>query len=212
MKAGQIVALIIVAGAIALALGATIGYSLSSGRTFTITQTGKVTTTTQNYTITTSVFLGNSSTTTNSVSPTTTVWCCASTQETSFYSITTASNSVTTSIVGSQTYITFYETVSGCCNNTSGVTPFTYPISVNYSGSWKLAYWVQDVNGIEENLNGSANSEIWITFNVAGVVQDTLCANATKLDSSQNNLTLVVLTATKSTTAASIEVCVTMAV
>src|SRR5579872_6925811 len=136
----------------ALVLGTTIGYSLSSGRTYTISQTGKVTTTTQNYTITTTVFLGSSSTTSNSASPITTVMCCASTQETIFYSVTTASNSVTTSIVGSQTYIYFYETVSGCCNNTSGVTPFTYPISINYSGSWKLTFWVQDVNGIEGNL------------------------------------------------------------
>src|SRR5579872_5627992 len=137
MKTGQIVSIVIIVAVISLTLGATIGYSLSSGRTFTMSQTGTVTTTTQNYT-TTNVFLGNSSTTSNSASPTTTVMCCASTQETSFYSITTASNSVTTSIVGSQTYITFYETVSGCCNNTSGVTPFTYPISVDYSGSWKL--------------------------------------------------------------------------
>ena len=112
--------------------------------------------------------------------------------------------------MGSQTYITFLKTLTACCNNTIGAT-FDYPISVNYSGSWNLVYSVEYGN-ISGNLNGSGNHEIWIKFNVTGYVQYTLCANAAKLDSSQDNLTLMVLTTTKSTTASSTEVCSTMAV
>ncbi len=52
MKTGVIIALVVVIGVIALALGATIGYSISSGRTSTITLTGKTLTTSQTQTVT----------------------------------------------------------------------------------------------------------------------------------------------------------------
>jgi len=55
-----------------------------------------------------------------------------------------------------------------------------------------------------------------ITFHVVGYAQDTLCANATKLDSQQNNLalTLSVSSLNESTAASnpSVEVCITMGV
>ena len=193
MQTRHVVALIITIAVLALALGATIGYSLSSGRIYTTTQTGKTSTTTQTYTVTTtSIFLGNSSTTvTNSPN--------------------SSSQSVQTYTVGSQTYITFLKTLTACCNNTSVGATFDYPVSINYTGSWNLVYSVEYGN-ISGNLNGSGNHEIWIKFDVTGYVQYTLCANATKLDSSQDNLTLMVLTTTKSTTASSTEVCSTMAV
>lgn len=87
--------------------------------------------------------------------------------------------------------------------------------SINYSGSWNLPYWVQDVNSIKGNLSGSGNSEIWVSFKVAGVVEDTLCANATRLgEPSQGNLTLRILGTTNITTTSNptVEICATMAV
>ena len=94
---------------------------------------------------------------------------------------------------------------------------FYYPISINYSGSWSLAYWVEGQNSVKGTLSGSGNYQTTITFYVVGYAEDTLCANATKLsgDSLQQNdlnLTLSVLGATNSTTASSTEVCATMAV
>jgi hypothetical protein len=49
LQTRQVVALVIVVTTIALALGATIGYSVSSGRTSTTTQTGKTSTMTISY-------------------------------------------------------------------------------------------------------------------------------------------------------------------
>jgi hypothetical protein len=176
---------LIVVAIVALALGATIGYGLSSetsaGRTSTITQT---------HTVTTSV----SSTITNSAS---------------------------ISSVGTETFVNFETALTACCNNTTGGATFDYPISVSYSGSWILHYWVQNfsgtLNSIEGNLKGSGSSSIWVTFNVVGIGQYTLCASATTVpdDSSQYNpLTLSLFNQNENTTASNptVEVCGTMAV
>jgi hypothetical protein len=155
---------------------------------------GRTSTITQTHTVTISVFPGNSSTTTNSVS---------------------------VSSVGTETFVTFETTLNACCNNTTEGAQFDYPISISYGGLWLLHYWVENfsggINSIEGNLNGSGSSSIWITFNVAGVVEYTLCASATTLpdDSSQYNpLTLSLLNQNENTTVSNptVEVCGTMAV
>ncbi len=68
MQTRQVIALIIVAAIIALAFGTTLGYSVSSGRTSTITKTGATSTMTQieATTVTTSFFLGTSITSNSS--------------------------------------------------------------------------------------------------------------------------------------------------
>jgi hypothetical protein len=102
-------------------------------------------------------------------------------------------------------------------SQTTFTTRFTYPISINYSGSWNLVYRAQNgtitqfnVNG---NLNGSGDFKITIATYGVGHVENTLCAEATKLDSQSLPLTLTVLVETNSTTASdpSTEVCVTYA-
>lgn len=110
--------------------------------------------------------------------------------------------------------------------STVGAT-FVFPISINYSGSWWLAYWVENYSqsgpsqrNILGNLTGSGNYQTTVTMNVVGYVERTLCASATKLDSLQENLTLSVLPTgfngvnTDSTTASNstAEVCATMGV
>ncbi len=161
------------------------------GTATTVTQ---ISTTTRTFTVTTSVFRANST------------------------SIT--ANSISISTVGSETFVSFDTTLAGCCNKTEGAA-LDYPISISYGGSWILHYWVQNFSGplntIEGNLNGSGSSSIWITFNVAGVAQYTLCASATTLpdDSSQYSpLRLSLFYQNENTTVSNptVEVCGTMAV
>jgi len=134
------------------------------------------------------------------------------------------SASVTT--VGSETFVTFHTTLNACtaCSYTIGGGTFVYLLSVNYSGGpWILHYWVQNYSGTQNSINGnligSGNSEIWITFYVAGYVQYTLCASATKAPNDSPQLYDLPLTlslfnqnetATNSNSTA--EVCGTMAV
>jgi hypothetical protein len=114
--------------------------------------------------------------------------------------------------------------------NTNFVTDFYYPISINYSGSWNLAYWgtngTQNSNitipgcacptgyNFEGNLNGSGNYEKTVTTYGVGYVENTFCAKATRLGSQSLTLTLSVVGKTNSTTTSnpSAEVCVTFAV
>ncbi|MGI0079895.1 MAG: hypothetical protein ACRECH_09750 [Nitrososphaerales archaeon] len=101
-------------------------------------------------------------------------------------------------------------------------TYYSFPIYVNYSGSWRLVYW--GTNGtmtpdnytnynVRGNLTGSGNYEKTIATYGVGYELNTLCANATKLGT-ENNLTLslTVLVKNESTTAfnQSVEVCVSM--
>jgi hypothetical protein len=125
-------------------------------------------------------------------------------------------NLVSITTVGSETFVTWNTTLRPTGNNVG--TTFVYPISVNYTGQWSLHYWVENYTGtqnsISENLIGSGNSEIWITF--SAYAQYTLCASATKLPSdsvSSPTLTLSVLGQNGDTTASdpTVEVCGTMA-
>jgi len=106
------------------------------------------------------------------------------------------------SSLGSQTSFDITFTASCYPSPCSTITSqFYYPISINYSGSWNLVYWVENygtsptdiTNQYLGNISGSGNYETTITFYVVGYVEKTLCANATKLDNSQENLTLSVL-------------------
>ena len=127
--------------------------------------------------------------------------------------------------------------------NTTFVEPFYYPISINYTGSWNLVYWGQNgtygthettisVGGyavlydFKRSLNGSGNWQATMTTYAVGYEQETLCAQATKLDSQDLTLTLAIggppynahviggLPTINSTTASdpSAEVCYTIAV
>lgn len=79
---------------------------------------------------------------------------------------------------------------------------YYYPISIDYNGSWKLVYWGQNGSAMQYgSLNGSGNFETTLFLLAPTPSQVTLCANATKLDSSQNNLTLKVLFHINSTAA-----------
>lgn len=64
---------------------------------------------------------------------------------------------------------------------------YNIPVSINYSGSWKLVYWVTPPEKVMGKMTGSGNYETTIAFMSSSVV--TLCANATKLVP-RNNLTL----------------------
>jgi hypothetical protein len=88
---------------------------------------------------------------------------------------------------------------------------FSYPIAINYSGSWKIVYFGQNgtvtennatQNNVMGNLNGSGDYQtVIVLLEVNNPGERTLCVNATKLDSSLNNLTLAVLYQIRSTTA-----------
>ena len=135
-------------------------------------------------------------------------------------------NPVSITSVGDETFVTWHTTLNTCaaCTSHGGGATFTFPLSVNYSGGpWSIHYWVQNSTGtqnsISGSLNGSGNSSIWITFNVAGYAQYTLCASATKLpnDSQQQYdlpLTLSSLGqyATAANSTPTVETCGTMAV
>jgi len=227
MQARQVVAIVIVIAILALTLGAFVGYSSSSGRTSTTTQTTTMTNSYGTLFLQSTTYTTVSSTTLSfggSTYATTTgeysgcippVQCYLTTVTTVIYLSTPPPNSTSTTFVGSQT--SFDITFIACCD-TSVTSQFYYPISVNYSGSWNLVYWVE--NGRQKsdvigNLTGSGDYDTTITFYVVGYAEDTLCANATKLNS-QNNLTLTlsVLGQTNSTTASDLtaEVCATMGV
>ncbi len=95
--------------------------------------------------------------------------------------------------------------------DTTFTTNFYYPISINYSGSWRLTYWGQ--YGLVTRYNetqGSGNFETTVVTYGVGYVLNSLCAIATKLDSQNNlTLTLTVLTSSQNTTAlvSSVQAC-----
>jgi hypothetical protein len=130
-------------------------------------------------------------------------------------------NSIFITSVGSETFVAFDTPLTSCCKNTVAGGTFDYPLSIEYSGAWIVHYWVQSYSGtessIEGNLNGSGNSETWVTIYVEGYVEYTLCASATTLanDSSQYYpLTLGLFNQNATTTPSNptIEVCSAMAV
>lgn len=106
---------------------------------------------------------------------------------------------------------------------TTFTTNFYFSISINYSGSWNLVYWgtngtVSQYNytnyNVKGNLNGSGYYDTTIVTYGVGYVENTLCANAIKLDSQNLTLTLTVLTTANSTVASnpSVEACGTYGV
>ena len=113
-------------------------------------------------------------------------------------------------------YLIGFNTTGSSIDN-AFTTHFYYSISINYSGSWNLAYWGQNgtaANNVKGNLTGSGNYETTIVTYGVGFVENHFCAQATKLDSQNLTLTLGVVGKTNSTTASnpSTKVCVTFAV
>ncbi len=144
-------------------------------------------------------------------------------QTTAYSSINQTLLTSTTSGVLSTTNQT---TATSSSIDTTFTTYFTYWININYSGSWNLVYWgwsgtlngsyscassIQrfclmpynpTLDNVYGNLNGSGDySHPVVTYGI-GYVENNFCANATKLDSSQNNLmlTLTVLNSISNTT------------
>jgi predicted PurR-regulated permease PerM len=92
-------------------------------------------------------------------------------------------------------------TVIECCTmqistqNTNFTWSYNFPIVLSYDGSWNLVY--QGYNdtipkNIMGNQSGVGNYSLSVTLYGRGYVQRTLCANATKLDPQNSNLTLKV--------------------
>ena len=149
MQTRQVVALVIVT-VIALALGATIEYSFFTGRTSTIT-------TTETYTVTTSLLVGNSPTTTSS----------SESFQTAYNLTFTAGGNITaccvsgvrgynTTIVTNNTTLTFTDLVTTSAGDYTVGAQLFFPISINYSGSWNLVYWVEYASGVLNNVKGES--------------------------------------------------------
>ncbi len=88
-----------------------------------------------------------------------------------------------------------------CCTrqistqNTNFTWSYNFPIVINYSGSWNLVYQGYNSttpNNVMGNQSGVGNYSLRVTLYGRGYVQRTLCANATKLDPQNSNLTLKV--------------------
>jgi len=189
MQTRQVVSLISVIAVIALALGTTIGFSVSSGRTSTLTQTR---------TVTTSVSPGNSSTTTsNSIS-------ISSVGSETFVTFETTLTACCNNTIAGGTFV-----YPLSVNYSGGPWLLHYWVQ-NYSGTQ---------NSINGNLIGSDNSETWITFYVTGYVEYTLSASATKMPNDSPQLydlplTLTLLNQNESATGSNstVEVCGTIGV
>lgn len=102
---------------------------------------------------------------------------------------TSIHSSTSTTSLGSQTS---FGTIFTICCDTTDTAQLSYPIAINYNGSWNLRYWIEDSrqNIVLGDLNGSGSFSTTITFYVVGLAAETLCANATELNP-QNNLTLI---------------------
>lgn len=101
--------------------------------------------------------------------------------------------------------------------NNSSIWFYSFPIIINYSGSWHLTYWgaaggtvtLDNVNG--NNLDGTGNYQDTITLHGLRGSESELCASATKLNSQNNlNLTFAVSAFTNSTSASNspVNVCI----
>jgi hypothetical protein len=152
--------------------------------------------------------------------------------------VTTTSLSTLTTMTTATLSATNSESITSESTQTSLDTNFTtnfyYQVSVNYSGSWNLAYWGQNgtltqnnavycnecYGGVMQynvygNLTGSGNYQTEITTYGVGYVENVLCIDAAILNANTGTLTLTVLGKTGIATALinpSVEVCVTYAV
>lgn len=68
----------------------------------------------------------------------------------------------------------------------------SYPLTINYSGSWSASYFGYDTNikNVSGSFNGTGFYYRTMNLNVYGLAMPTLCVNVTKLDSSNATLTL----------------------
>jgi len=125
---------------------------------------------------------------------------------------------------------TAYSTSTTTSIDFSFTTNFDYYVSINYSGLWNLVYWGENGTvpqnssiipgqppwryNVKGNLTGSGNYMTTVVTYGVGYVENTLCAQATKLDSLNLTLTLTVVGSTNSTTASNptAKVCATYAV
>jgi len=135
---------------------------------------------------------------------------------------TTYTTTQTTTLMSTTTF-TVTQTVRTTSQNASNVGyALSFPISINYTGSWALVYWVKDYFGtpptLEDvvlgNLTGSGDYQTTTTIYVQTPQGRTVCADATKLGASQESLMLSVLVSYNSTTASNpmAEACATLAV
>jgi hypothetical protein len=142
MKSGQVIVTVIVIAVIAL--GATVGYSISTGKTSKITE---------NYDITKSVRSNNSSKTNSTVRSTRSF-------QTSYDITFTAGENITaccvsgvssynTTIVNNNTTISTNSVTTSVGGYTVGAQLF-YPISIEYNGSWSLVYWIEYASGTNQ--------------------------------------------------------------
>jgi len=125
----------------------------------------------------------------------------------------------------------------GTALDTTFTTKFYYQISINYSGSWNLAYWGQNgtlETGSQSNsvycndcyggvlqynvyggMTGSGNYHTELVTYGVGYVENVLCVDAAILNANTGTLTLTVAVKTGIATAAispTVEVCFTFGV
>jgi hypothetical protein len=178
VRTNQVIALISVVTIAALAAGTTIGYSISPGKTRTVSSTVMLATTAT--TILTSTL---------------------------YFSLSDQSSLNTSTL---STAIESYN---------STYFPWSYPmsVSVNYSGSWHLTYRGYDggiyspPNNVSGTKNGTGFYQTTVTLYGIGYVERTLCATATKLDSSSLTLLLSVSGQTNTTNYQTATECATVA-
>ena len=95
--------------------------------------------------------------------------------------------------IGSQQTTTATSSCSGQIFDFNCITNWnaTFPVSINYSGSWNAKYlgYYTNIENASGNFNGTGLYSKTITLNAYGLAQPTLCVTATKQDSS--NLTIV---------------------
>jgi hypothetical protein len=109
--------------------------------------------------------------------------------------------------------------ISSAGQHESGGGSFYFAISINYSGHWNLVIWGKNATG-QQNLNftrslkGSGDYSITVITELAGIAEDTVCTEATKLDSQNLTLVLNVNGEVNSTVASnpSVSICQTWAV
>jgi len=174
MQTKHVAALIVTIAVIALALGVTIGYTVSSGRTST-TETGKTSRTT--YTLTTSVFPANSSTTINSTESSQAL--IDTTFTTNFY------YSISINYGGAWT-LEYLGT-----NGTINYDPFTNPIenvrgSLNGTGNYETTVVTYGVEYVENQLCVTATkvdpqNNLTLTLKVVAQTNSTTSSNPTAM-------------------------------
>lgn len=93
----------------------------------------------------------------------------------------------------------------------AGTFSYNFTITVSYTGSWNLKYYGYHITGYvfqvgdgaglykQASYNGTGSESIAVNLSGLNNIGLTLCAIATKLDSSNNTLTLKIITGQNST-------------